>query len=387
MFSHSFKYSLKVLLKSKALVFWTLLFPIFMGTFFKLAFADIENSEKFKVVDIAVVENEEFNNNNIYKETFNTLSDENNSDRIFNTKYVSEDEASKLLDNNEISGYLKLENNEPKLVFKTNGINQTIFKYVTEEIVQTNEVINNYIYEEIKNGEIDYSKIYTKVNELTSEDNVKLKDISNGNLSYTMIEFYTLIAMTCLYGGMLSMFVLNKNLANMTPEGKRISLAPLSKAKIILGSLRASYVVQVFGLMILFLYTLFALNVDYGNNLLLVILLSLVGSLSGLSLGIFAASIIKGDENKKTGIIISITMAGCFFAGMMGITMKYIIDSHVPFINKINPVAMITDGLYSLYYYNTYDRYIFNLVSLVIFSVVLLGISMFSLRRQKYDSI
>ena len=387
MFSHSFKYSLKVLLKSKALVFWTLLFPIFMGTFFKLAFADIENSEKFKVVDIAVVENEEFNNNNIYKETFDTLSDENNSDRIFNTKYVSEDEASKLLDNNEISGYLKLENNEPKLVFKTNGINQTIFKYVTEEIVQTNEVINNYIYEEIKNGEIDYSKIYTKVNELTSEDNVKLKDISNGNLSYTMIEFYTLIAMTCLYGGMLSMFVLNKNLANMTPEGKRISLAPLSKAKIILGSLSASYVVQVFGLMILFLYTLFALNVDYGNNLLLVILLSLVGSLSGLSLGIFAASIIKGDENKKTGIIISITMAGCFFAGMMGITMKYIIDSHVPILNKINPVAMITDGLYSLYYYNTYDRYIFNLVSLVIFSVVLLGISMFSLRRQKYDSI
>jgi len=387
MFSHSFKYSLKVLLKSKALVFWTLLFPIFMGTFFKLAFADIENSEKFKVVDIAVVENEEFNNNNIYKETFDTLSDKNNKDRIFNTKYVSEDEASKLLDNNEISGYLKLENNEPKLVFKTNGINQTIFKYVTEEIVQTNEVINNYIYEEIKNGEIDYNKIYTKVNELTSEDNVKLKDISNGNLSYTMIEFYTLIAMTCLYGGMLSMFVLNKNLANMTPEGKRISLAPLSKTKIILGSLSASYVVQVFGLMILFLYTLFALNVDYGNNLLLVILLSLVGSLSGLSLGIFAASIIKGDENKKTGIIISITMTGCFFAGMMGITMKYIIDSHVPFINKINPVAMITDGLYSLYYYNTYDRYIFNLVSLVIFSVVLLGISMFSLRRQKYDSI
>ena len=387
MFNHSFKYSLKILFKSKALVFWTLLFPIFMGTFFKLAFNDIENSEKFNVIDIAIVDNEEFNNNSIYKQTFETLSDEDNKDRIFNTKYVSEYEASKLLEDNEISGYIKLENDEPKLVFKSNGINQTIFRYVVEEIVETNEIINNYVVSELKKGEIDYKKVYAKISELTNDNNINIKDISASNLSYTMIEFYTLIAMTCLYGGILSMFVLNKNLANMTPEGKRISMAPLSKIKVVLGSLSAGYVVQVLGLALLFIYTLFVLNVDYGNNLLLVILLSLAGSLAGLSLGIFIASIIKGDENKKTGIIIAITMTGCFLAGMMGITMKYIIDSNVPFINKINPVAMITDGLYSLYYYSTYDRYIFNLVSLLVFSAILLIISMISLRRQKYDSI
>ncbi len=38
-----------------------------------------------------------------------------------------------------------------------------------------------------------------------------------------MIEFYTLIAMTCLYGGMLSMGSINQTLANMSNKGKKNS--------------------------------------------------------------------------------------------------------------------------------------------------------------------
>ncbi|HAB66505.1 MAG TPA: ABC transporter permease, partial [Firmicutes bacterium] len=39
------------------------------------------------------------------------------------------------------------------------------------------------------------------------------------------------------------------------------------------------------------------------------------------------------------------------------------------------------------YYYDTLDRYYFNLISLIIFSAILLALSVYSLRRQKYDSI
>lgn len=67
--------------------------------------------------------------------------------------------------------------------------------------------------------------------------------------------------------------------------------------------------------------------------------------------------------------------------------MKYMIDKNIPIINKVNPASMITDGFYSLYYYDTLDRYFFNIASLLIFAFIMIGISMFSLRRQKYDSI
>ena len=67
--------------------------------------------------------------------------------------------------------------------------------------------------------------------------------------------------------------------------------------------------------------------------------------------------------------------------------MKYGIDKNVPILNKLNPASMITDGFYSLYYYDTLDRFYFNIASLLIFALIMLLISMFSLRRQKYDSI
>ena len=104
-------------------------------------------------------------------------------------------------------------------------------------------------------------------------------------------------------------------------------------------------------------------------------------------MGLVVGTCMKTNENTKTGILLAITMLGCFLSGMMGITMKYIIDKNVSIINKINPASMITDGFYSLYYYNTLDRYMFNIISLLIFSGIMILLSYISLRRQKYDSI
>ena len=393
MFIHNFKYSLKTLFRSKALVFWTFAFPLILGTFFNMAFSGISDSEKLDLIDIAIINDEEFNNNEVFVNAFKTLSDKNSDERLFKTKYVNEEKAKKLLEEDKIVGYLKVKDNDIKLVIMTNGIDQTIFKYVSEEVLQTFNMIKNLSEEEIKkeislgNYNIDYERIYTKVSEMINEDSVKLNNISSSNLDYSMIEFYTLIAMTCMYGGMLSLRVINNCLANQGNIGKRVSISPTKKLSVILSSLCASYLVQAIGIALLFIYTIFVLNVDYGDNTLLVVLLGLIGSLAGLSLGLFIGTILKSGENAKTGILLAVTMTGCFLAGMFGISMKYIIDKNIPILNKINPVNMITDGLYSLYYYDTLNRYILNIISLLIFTIVLVVLSSIGLRRQKYDSI
>lgn len=72
-----------------------------------------------------------------------------------------------------------------------------------------------------------YGRIYSDALEVIESQEVKISNISNTNLSYTMIEFYTLIAMSCLYGGMLGMVTINKNLANMSNQRKEgISFLP-----------------------------------------------------------------------------------------------------------------------------------------------------------------
>lgn len=398
MFFHNFKYSFITLFRNKFLIFWTFAFPIILGFLFYMAFSEIENSEKLSVIDIAIVDNKEFKESEILKNTFASLSDKNNDDCLFNINYTSLENANNQLNDGDISGYILVQE-KPKIVIKRNGINETVLKLTVEQIIEMQKVIDN-LYAKTSVNEIssslEYSdlignnfndEIISNVKQIMSSEYKNIKDISRNNLSYTMIEFYTLIAMACLYGGILGMVSVNKILANMSNNGKRISIAPTVKWKAILSSVLASYCIQLIGITLLFLFTIFILHVDYGNNLFLVLLLAAIGSLAGLSFGVAVSVLLKTNENVKTGIIISFTMLGSFFSGMMGITMKYIIDKNVPFINMINPANMITDGFYSLYYYDTLDRFFNNIISLIIFISLMLIISVWSLRRQKYDSI
>lgn len=393
MFIHNLKYSLKTLFRNKVLIFWTFAFPLILGTFFYMAFSNIESSEKFKAIDIAIIDNEEFSKDVVLKNAINELSSEKSDNKVFNITYSDSENAKKLLADNKIVGYLIIENGNANVTVSKSGIDETIFKSVIEEIVQTGEMLQglseNKIKGELQSGNynINYEKIYTDALNIINNQEANLKNTTKSNLDYTMIEFYTLIAMTCLYGGILGTVAINQNLPNISSNGKRVAVTLISKGKLVLGSVLSSYIVQLIGLALLYLYTIFALKVDYGDNLLQIVILSMLGCLAGLMIGIVVGIVVKSNENTKTGIIISITMLGCFLSGMMGITMKYVVDKNIPILNMINPANMITDGLYSLYYYDTLDRYYFNVASLLVFSVLLILVSYISLRRQKYDSI
>lgn len=374
MFYHNFKCSLKILLKNKGLVFWTFVFPIILGIFFNMAFSDIDKKEKFNSIDIAVVSSEDFNNNVIFKQSIEFLSDEKTDNKMFNTVYTSKKKATYLLENNKIDGYLTFLGDNVNITIKKNGVNQTILKYIIEDIDSNKKIL------------AEASNIPEALS-LIKNNSVKLNNITNKNLGFSMIEYYTLIAMACLYGSMLSMYVLNYSQANISSVGKRVSISSSKKTSLLLSGFFASYVVQLIGIFLLLFVTLFLFKVDYGNNLIYVFILSLFGSLAGLALGIAISSINNISEVTKNGILISIIMFCCFLSGMMGVSMKYIIDKNIPFLNKINPANMITDGFYSLYYYDNLNRFYFNLLSLFIFSIIMILISLRNLRRQEYDSI
>lgn len=393
MFLHNFKYSLKTLLRNKGLIFWTFAFPIILGTLFNLAFSDIENKETLDIIDIAIVNNEEFKTDTYFAESFKALSKKKDPNQLFDTKYTDLSTAKTLLKENKITGYLLFENNDVKITVNDKGYHETILRFVVDELSSQKEMLETITAKEVadsyKSGNlnVNYEKIYQDTLNLINNTTPKLNNISNSNLSYTMIEYYTLLAMACLYGALISMFVTNKKIANMSSAGKRTSVSPANKKTLLLGSFLASYLVQLLGILILYLYTILVIKVDYGSNTFLVFLLLMAGSLAGLTLGIAISTVLKSNENTKTGILISLTMLASFLSGMMGITMKYVIDTNIPILNKINPAAMITDGLYSLYYYRTLDRFYFNIISLIIFSIIMLVISYQGLRREKYDSI
>lgn len=393
MFIHNLKYTIKTLFKNKVLIFWTFAFPIILGVFFNMAFSNIEKDETLQIFDIAVVDNDEFEEQKIYKQALEQLADDNNENKLFNIKYVNETEANNMLDDSEIKGYVIFKDNEPEVFVKENGTYQTVLKFVITEIGQNKtiveEISKNSIEQEIKNGNylFDAEKIANDISNKIEKQEVNLKNISNSNLSYMQIEYYTLIAMACMYGGMIGLTVINNCLANMSNKGKRIAVSPNKKSIIVLSSTIGAYFVGMIGIGILMLFLKFVLKVDFGDNIGLIILLSAIGDLAGISLGVLIASVFKLSEGAKVGITIAITMVLSVLSGMMGVTLKYVIDKNVPIINLINPNNLITDGFYSLYYYESFNRYFRDIKYLLVFVVICMVISFISLRREKYDSI
>lgn len=398
MFWHNFKYTLKIIFRDRALIFWTFAFPIILGTFFFLAFSNITSSEALSIIDIAVVDNTAWQSDPVFRPAIEELSSADSEHQLFHTTYTSQASATELLESGEISAYLLLEvpfsanpadakpaspkTSDPSVltlptIFAAKSdINSTILQSVIESIAEQAQVYATA-------AEIDPGKLAA----LAQADTAHLVDQSSSRLDYTVIEYFTLIAMTCLYGGLIGLIAVNQLLANMSMSGKRIAVSPTPKSCLLLSSLLASYLIQLLGLTLLFGFLIFVLQIDFGANLPLIILVTLVGGLAGLALGVLLASTVRSNANLKVGLILAVTMLGCFFAGMMGPSIKYLIDTHLPLLNRLNPASLITDSFYTLYYYETLDRYWGNIITLVIITLVIIVLSVRSLRKEQYDRL
>ena len=382
MFFHNLKYSLKSLIKNKGLLFWTFLFPLLMATLFNMAFGNWVESEKFESIDIAIIKNSYYEDNEVAKRVFESISSD--EDRVFNITYVSDDVALKLLNDDKIAGYIKYYDGGSDITVKSNGISATIIKSVVDEIDTYNVLFNDLIEKELTSS-FDIDKAVTEAIKKFENIQVKTKDVSVKKLDIAVIEYYSLLSMTCLYCGFIALTCISNSLASISSRGKRVEVAPTKKSVIILSSLLSSFIVQMIGALLLLAY-LKLIGVNLYANVLGLMVVTVLGVLAGIALGLLISVVNNKNEGVKFGIVIAVSMACSVLAGLTGVSLKYVVDSNFPIINKINPAAMITDGLYALYYEDI-SRFNYNMISLIIFVVVLVFISVVSLRRKKYDSI
>jgi ABC-2 type transport system permease protein len=154
MFMHLFKNRLKIILNDKQLIFWTLIFPIVLGTFFYMGFSGMKESEMFKPMDIAVVNTANYENDTYFKTTLEAVSTGEKS--IFNLQVLSEDEAKSKLDSGKIEGYIR----DKELLVNKSSLNTTILKTFLDEYLQTEQTFNNVLEE--NNFRIDVSKIVSR---------------------------------------------------------------------------------------------------------------------------------------------------------------------------------------------------------------------------------
>lgn len=378
MFIHIFKYRFLGLVRDRNLIFWTMIFPLVLATFFKLSLGNLNEQETFRAIPIGIIDDEGYQKDQGFKDTIESLS--TGEDPMFEVTLLSEADAKSQLLSGALTGVIRVGETKALMVNQTE-ISQSIIKVFLEQYSQTNSAVISIVSSDPqKMGRV--MEVLGSNESFTEEVSVSKEEPNN-----ILMYFYSLIAMACFYGSFFGLREVTHIQADLSTLGARVNLTPVHKLKAFVYSTTSSILIQFIEIMILIAYLTFGLGIDFGSRIGLVILTVFIGCIVGIAMGAFIASLLKGSEGMKVGICIGTSMLGSFLAGMMVADIKYLVDTKAPIVSHLNPINVLTDALYSLYYYDNFDRYISNMLNLSVFVVIFVFGTYAALRRKKYASI
>ena len=375
MFLHNFKYAMLTTLKNKTTLIWTLLFPIALATFMYMSFGELFEEEMMDVIPVAVVVQED---NPTFEEVLVSLS-KKGENQVIDLTITDEDKALKKLENEDVDAIIYI-SDIISLKVNGNSYESTILKTIIEEY---NKV--RYVVADI--GKTNPALIENALSNLRSDNSYYTKvKTSDGNQDVYTNYFYAIFAMSCLFASFIACEKIQKLQANVSPLGMRRCLSPNSKMTTILAEFFAMLVTQ-FTIELITLAYMVMMGVDFGNKYPQIIIVLFFGSCIGISMGVIIGSMSRFPSTLKEGICTSISMLLSVMADLCAPGIKHSIEQTVPIVNRLNPSALIVDSFYALNIYDTYDRYIQNISILGIMSAVLIVISFFIIRRNKYASL
>lgn len=364
---------LKILLRRRDTLFWVLLFPILLASAEYLAFGKYIHSEPIDTIEMGYVEEQPIND--YLFQVFEDVELESGQRLYHLEAYKTMEHALEALEDRKIAIILTEQNSD----FKIDALSHDTSVIVTENILNQFKTVQEMIMSTNESPETIYANLLA--------DTSYLNDISNNkNATFYTAYFYALMAMACLYSAFFGMSVISDVRADRSSLGIRISASMVPKWKMLLINFAAALLLEFLSSIILYVYLAFILRVSLGNSIGLILLTLILGGIAGLVLGMLIATFCK-SEKKCEGILTSITLGLCVFAGLMSVDVKHLVDQYASFINYINPASMITNSLYALYYYDNLTKYWLYSGLLAAFSIIGICVIIFKSRGEKYASL
>lgn len=378
----NFKYALLRLMRNKANLFWILVFPIVLGCFFKIAFSNITASESFHTIPVAVVEGD-----NADATAFHTMIEQlsgDSEDAMLSATFCDDKKARTLLEKGKVDGIFYTTDTVELAVnsdLSDASINQSILQSLLTQYYLNRDLIVQILTTNPGNIESLVDSIGQSV--------ATRKEVSltrNNTDTYDQY-FYNLIAMACLYTAMGGINLAINNSANLSSLAARKTIAPAKRAALIGTELLAIILFESLLNMVSFLFIVTVLGVHMTTHLGLAMLTILISTTFSITFGMFLGCVGPKSEGGKTGLMFAVVMPLCFLSGLMMGTMRMVVEKYAPFVNRINPAALISDSFYALNNYDTLTRYTGNILTLLLMTVLFLIISILVTRRKTYASL
>ncbi len=395
MFFHIFYYKLIEIFHSKDMLMWIFIFPLALGTLFYAGFGRLVSgaSNHFHPIPIAVI-------SETAPESLGELSYEQlitqkerdtkllaalvkelsqmGSDRMFDSRWTTEEKAAQLLREKKVDAVLYIQS-EPSLTILENGINQSITESFLSQYLSRSDMMQQIAAEHPE-------RLTDAIAQLSRNVSYNREKSTSAAKSSSLIQyFYALIAMVCLYGNILGQSTSISLQPHLSALGARKNVSPVHKLQILLIEFLACVLANCLSVLLLLFYLIVILKLDLSDNLPYILAIGFVGSLIGVSFGMFIGSVGKWSQNTKQSLSMSIIMICCFLGGLMVNTMPNILEHSAPWVNRINPAALISDAFYSINILEDMARYQNDLIRMTIIAAVFCLLSYLMLRKKTAD--
>jgi hypothetical protein len=246
MFKHLFSYNIKMHIRKKETVFWTLLIPIILATFIYITFekeTEESSSHQIRVGLVSEVANSDFEK----------VLTQNTS--LFTVTRTNRENAEIMLSNKEIAGYYLLEQT-PVLV-----VNESTYVQMRMKI---------------------FLDIYLQSGANISFTNL---EIVEDNISRAIIPYYILIGIACMGAIFPGISLLHKVKNGKTAIAIRGNIGSVSPYKLFLIGFLANIIIQNVLLLLLVSYITIFLGIHLSNNMPMLFALCFIGNILGILLG------------------------------------------------------------------------------------------------------
>ena len=370
------KYSFLAKIRDFSLVFWPLVFPLVLTTAMYFSIGQMEESD-FETIPVAIV-TQSTGEEDVFQEYLETMGDD--KEALINVRPMAEEEAVTALENGDIEGIF-YSREEPSLTVGGSGLAQSILQMILESYTEGKQTLEDV-------SKIHPDRMEAAIRQMSDYGSVTEEVSLGGRTTNTTAQFfYAMIGMACLYGCFIGYQSAMDLQANLSALAARRCVSPVHRMRWILSETAVSFGIHFVNMLVLLAYMKYILRLEFAGSYAEMIPVVIIGSMIGVTMGMFITSIGKMGESVKIGIMISVSLALSFLAGLMNADIKNVIDRNVPLLNRINPAALISDALYCLNVYDAPERYMQDMVILFVMCVLLLTGTFLIVRRERYGSI
>ena len=376
MFFNELKYFILSTLREKKLIFWLILFPMMLGTLFKLTMSGLSDKQfKFKAIPTAVVEE---NDDGIFHEVIKQVSE--GDDPLLKVTFANSEEAEKLLKDGKVEGIIT-SGDSVSLTVAGSNMEETILKAFTDRYLMQEKLIKDA-------AQNAPAKLPAMIESMSEELNVlKEEPVTEGSSDRYITYFYNLLAMVAACSSVTGLSVVTYNAADQSALGARKCCSPTPKLISTLAVMLGCWAVSAVCMVISVSFLAFVLKVDFGSRLAYVYAGAVLGSIMGSSMGFMIASLVKGSYEKKNAVAMTVSLGGSFLSGLMVADIKPLLMEKAPMLNTFNPSAVICDCFYYLNIDSGLDRYLGKMAEMLAMAVVFTMIGFVFTRRRKYASL